>query len=121
MTMQNESYIFDKFSENLSKITTIKQLIKLSQSPEFDLEIKVTHKIPRLVTWNPTNDSFSGEYNLLVYPRIFIKGTTLTPPKMIASQSPLGMWDLERVFIEAVKQAVDDIDVWRILRRGGLS
>lgn len=108
--MLNPAYIIQKFSEDLSKITTIKQLIQLMQNQAFDLEIDFVHMIPRLLTWNPASDSFSEEYNLLIDPRIIIEGKTFTPSKEIISVMPLGMVDSERVFLETLKDAIKIID-----------
>ena len=104
--MLNTAYIIQNFSENLSKITTIDELIKLAKAQKFCLKVDFIHKIPRILTWDLTNDSFSEEYNLLICPRIIIEEKTFAPPEMIASDIPLGMVDCQRVFLETLKQAI---------------
>jgi len=111
--MQNGLYIIQKFSEKFQKITTIKELIELSRAQKLDIEIDFVHRIPRVFTWRPADDSFSEEYNLLVYPRISIEGKTFAPLKMVDSQAALGIMDCERVFLEVLKHAVSSAEqVW---------
>ena len=108
--MLKPAYIIQKFSEDLSKITTIKQLVQLMQDQKFDLEIDFVHMIPRVLTWNPATDSFSEEYNLLIDPRIIIEEKTFSLSETIISAMPLGMVDSERVFLETLKKAIRIID-----------
>ena len=111
--MQNASYIVQKFSENFSKITTVNQFTDLVKAQKFDLEIDLVHRIPSILTWYPAIDYFSGEYNLLVYPRITIDGKTFTPPKMVDVHVPSRMEDYEDVFFRALKQAISKTQqVW---------
>lgn len=107
--MLNTAYIIQNFSENLSKITTIKELIELAKTQKFCLKVDFIHRIPRVLTWNPASDSFSEEYNLLIYPRIIIEEKTFAPNEMIISEIPLGMVDCERVFLETLKQAIRNV------------
>ena len=93
--MQSASYIVQKFSENFSKTTTINQFIDLVKTQIFDLEIDLVHRIPSTLTWRPSDNSFSGEYNLLVYPRITVDGKSFSPPKMIAVQAPSEIWNCD--------------------------
>ena len=111
--MQNASYTIQKFSENFSKITTIKQLIELSKNQKFDLEIDLIHRKTSVLIWNPSEDSLSGEYNLLVYPKISIEGKNFAPPKVFAVKVPGSIRAYEMVFLEALKKAINSLEeVW---------
>jgi hypothetical protein len=106
-------YTIQKFSENFSKITTIKQFIELAKNQAFDLEVDFVHRIPSILTWCPVNDSFSGNYNLLVYPRIKIDAKNFAPPKMISIEVPSKMENCEKVLLEALKEAIGGVQqVW---------
>lgn len=107
--MQNASYTIQKFSENFSEITTVKQLIELVKAQTFKLEIEFVHKIPQIFTWHPETDSFSGEYYLGIYPKIIIDGITFEPPKMFFMEGPSKMVSYEAAFIEALKEAISSI------------
>lgn len=111
--MLKTSYIFRNFSENFSKITTIKQLIELSKDQQFELEIELIHRKTSLLIWNPAEDSLSGEYNLLVYPKISIDGKNFAPPKVFAVKVPGNIRAYEMVFLEALKNAINSLEeVW---------
>ena len=111
--MLKPSYTIQKFSENFSKITTIKQFIDLVKIQKFDLEIDLVHRIPSVLTWCPKDDTFSGDYHLLVYPRITIDGKRFAPSKISSIQLPSGMVNFESAFLEALKQAISGVQqVW---------
>ena len=111
--MLNPSYTIQKFSENFSKLTTIKQFIELTKAQKFDLEIDLVHRIPSVLTWCPKDDTFSGDYHLLVYPRITIDGKTFAPSKIVPIQLLLGMVNCETAFLDALKKAIGGVQqVW---------
>lgn len=111
--MQSASYTIQKFSEKFQQIATIRQLIEYTKTQKFDLEIDLIHRIPSILTWKPMDDSFSGEHNLLVYPRITIDGKIFAPPKMPLVELPKGILDYEKAFIKALKQAINTAEqVW---------
>lgn len=111
--MQNASYTIQKFSENFSKITTIKQLIELSKDQNFDLEIDLIHRKTSVLTWNPAKNSLSGEYNLVIYPKITFDGKSFTPPRVVAVAVPNNICAYEISFLEALKNAISSLEqVW---------
>ena len=111
--MLNPTYTIRKFSENFSETTTINQFIELAKQQAFDLEVDLVHRIPSILTWYPSIDSFSGEYNLLVYPRLTIEGETFTPPKMVPMYVPSGIVNCKCTFLDALKEAISGFQqVW---------
>ena len=114
--MQNASYTIKKFSENFSKITTIKQLIELSKDQKFCLEIDLIHRKTSVLTWNPAKDSLFGEYNLVIYPKIMIDGKNFTSPRVVSVAVPNNICAYEIVFLEALKNAISSLEeVWKRL------
>lgn len=107
--MLNPTYTIHKFSENFSKITKLKQFIDLTKNQTFGIEIDFVHRTPSVLTWCPVNDSFSGKYNLLVYPRIKIDEKTFSPKKMVSVEVPSRMVNCETVFLEALKRSICDV------------
>lgn len=111
--MLNPSYNIRKFSENFSRITTIQQFSELAKKQKFDIEIDFVHKVPSILTWSPASDSFFGEYNLLVYPRITINGKNFAPPKAVNIKVPENIEFCELALLEAIKHAINSsIQVW---------
>lgn len=106
--MLNAEYSIQKFSENLSNITSINQFIEVMKAQVFDLEIDLIHRIPSVLTWRPIENSFSGEYNLLIYPKITIDEKVFSPRKMVALRVPERIEDCEEAFLKALKQAISD-------------
>lgn len=111
--MQNASYTIKKFSENFSKINTIKQLIELSKDQKFGLEIDLIHRKTSVLTWNPAKDSLFGEYNLVIYPKIMIDGKNFTSPRVVSVAVPNNICAYEIAFLEALKNAISSLEeVW---------
>lgn len=111
--MLNQLYIIQKFSEKFSKINTLKQFSELSKSQTFDMEIDLIQRIPSILTWNPVNNSFSGECNLLVYPRITIDSKSFSPPKAVNIKLPGNIESCELALLEAIKHAINSsVNVW---------
>jgi hypothetical protein len=111
--MLNQAYNIQKFSENLSKINKMKQFIELVKDQTFDIEIDFVHRTSSILTWFPINDSFSGNYNLLVYPKIKIDEKNFAPRKMIPIQIPSRIGNCETAFLEALKRSICDVQqVW---------
>jgi len=66
-----------------------------------------------VLTWRPTENSFSGEYNLLVYPKIAIDGKNFAPPKAFSIKLPENIEACEGMFLEALKNAINSAEqVW---------
>ena len=113
MTMQNASYTIQKFSENFPKIIKIKQFIELVKEQVFEIEIDFIQRIPGILTWNPNSNSFSGEYNLLVYPRITVNGKNFAPPKAVNIKVPENIESCELALLESIKRAINSSSqVW---------
>ena len=111
--MQNASYTIQKFSENFPKIIKIKQFIELVKEQVFEIEIDFIQRIPGILTWNPNSNSFSGEYNLLVYPRITVNGKNFAPPKAVNIKVPENIESCELALLEAIKHAINSsVNVW---------
>lgn len=111
--MLSQTYTIQKFSEKFSKINTIKQFIELSKSQTFDMKIDLIQRIPSILTWNPMNNSFSGEYNLLVYPRITVNGKNFAPPKAVNIKVPENIESCELALLESIKHAINSSSqVW---------
>ena len=111
--MLKPAYSIQKFSENFSKTNTIEQFIDLAKNQKFELEVDFVHRIPSILTWKPADDFFSGEYNLLLYPRLSIDGKRFAPPKMVKIRLPSNIMGLESIFLEALKNAINSVEeVW---------
>ncbi|MCB9093242.1 MAG: hypothetical protein H6620_11850 [Halobacteriovoraceae bacterium] len=111
--MLNKSYNIQKFSEKLYKVNTVKHFIDLVKEQKFSIEIDLTHRVPSVLTWDPFKDSFDGEYHLLVYPTISVDGKIFAPPNAIPMKVPKKIGDFEKVFLDALKDAIDSIkQVW---------
>jgi len=113
MTMHKQSYVIKQFQSKIQQITTINQLVELAKTQKFDLEIDLIHRKTSVLTWRPAEDSFSGEYNLLVYPKIAIDGKNFAPHKVFAVKFPENIGTCEVVFLKALKNAINSAEqVW---------
>ena len=98
MTMHKQSYVIKRFQ---AKIQT------------FDLEVDLVHRIPSILTWQTADGAFSGEYNLLLYPRLSVDGKRFVPPKMVKIRFPSNIVGFESIFLEALKNAINSVEqVW---------
>lgn len=104
--MLNPSYTIQKFSEEIQQITTLKQFIHLTKSQDFNIEIDLIHRIPSVLTWNPVKNSFSGDYHLLIFPKMEIEGTHFAPQRAIAVKVQKNIKDCENIFLGSLKDAI---------------
>ena len=100
--MLNQSYSIQKFSENLSKTNTTKQLIELIQShPNLDLSVDF-----RFVEgcWYVRDDMFSPCTKLMLMPKLIINGESIERPWHAVKVN--GMQSLQADFLDGLKEAL---------------
>jgi len=101
LLMLNQSYSIQKFSENLSKTNTTKQLIELIQShPSLDLSVDF-----RFVEgcWYVGEDLFSPCTKLMLMPKLLINGESIERPWHAVEVD--GMQSLQADFLRGLKEA----------------
>ena len=99
--MLNQSYSIQKFSENLSKTNTTKQLIELIQShPNLDLYVDF-----RFVEgcWYVRDDMFSTCTKLMLMPKLLVNGESIDKPWHAVQVN--GMQSLQADFLRGLKEA----------------
>ena len=100
--MHESSYSIQKFSENLSKTNTTKQLIELIQShPSLDLSVDF-----RFVEgcWYVGEDLFSPCTKLMLMPKLIINGESIERPWHPVKVD--GMQSLQADFLDGIREAL---------------
>ncbi len=95
-------YTIQQFSEKVSKINTLKELITLFQEPTLDLSI-TTSAVQ--LAWNAKGDSISSGGKIFFQLALNINGNRYEP-SMGQEVVITGFSGLEAIFLEALKRAI---------------
>ena len=95
-------YTIQQFSEKVSKVTTLKDLITLFQEPTIDLSI--TTSVMQL-SWNAKADSITSGGKIVFQPEVNIGGNSYEP-SMGQEVVITSLSSLEAKFLEALKKGI---------------
>jgi len=95
-------YTIQQFSEKVSKVTTLKDLIALFQEPTIDLSITTS---AMQLSWNAKSDAITSGGKIVFQLVLNINGKTYEPSmgQEVVVTSLSGM---ERIFLESLKTTI---------------